>query len=249
MAETIKLSTRGRLAVDARVAGGVWRARPRAMFVRCVALAGVFSAAAVAGGCGGVPYLVQGLIPQTVKARYLLEDRITLVMIDDPQLLLGDAEISTQLADRVMHDLQEKKVVQQFVPLAQLAALADELGDGYGRTAIDKIGSKLGAQQVIHVNIDSLTAAAAPGMWRPEATVTVKVIDAIQGKRLFPPPQPGAGPRGVSISVQTAPRYSSDDAKGERMMMMRRLAPLIGRDVAYLFYKHLPRQPGQKREE
>ena len=192
-----------------------------------------------------VPFLAQAFVRGKVKAAYPLEDRVTLVIVDDRQLRLGDAAAASQIADQIVHDLKAAKVVRQFVPVQRLNALVVELADEYEQAAIDRIGRDLGAEQVVHVNIDSLALGSDPGMLRPVATVTVKVIDVVAGKRVFPVPRPTEGPRGVSLTVRAAHRRADDETRGDLMMVVQKLAELIGRDVAYLFYDHLPRQSGQ----
>ena len=133
----------------------------------------------------------------------------------------------------------------QFVPVQRLNALVAEMGDEYEHTAIDRIGRDPGAEQVVHVNVDSLSTGSDPGMLRPVATVTVKVIDAVEGKRLFPVPRPAEGPRGLRLTVRSNYRRADNETRGDLVMVVQALAQMVGRDVAYLFYDHRPRQPGQ----
>ncbi len=86
-------------------------------------------------------------------------------------------------------------------------------------------------------------------MLRPDARVTVKVIDVARGKRLFPVPRPAEGPRGVSVRVKAAYRYKDQNSNGDVLVVMQTMAQLIGREVAFLFYDHLPHQPGQERRD
>ena len=233
-------ATTGRIGAGDAVLG-------RAGRLATAALAVVFIAAAT-GGCGGVPFIRQVFFPKKIYAAYDLEDRVTLVLVDDPRLQLDDAALADQLADRVMNDLKEQKLVTQFVPLTEMRELRAKLGEDFGRRAINLVGQDLGAEQVLHVSIDAVKVTADPGVWHPRADVTVKLIDVVNAKRLFPVPQPEEGPRGVGVIVRMAHRYDTGD-QGDMMLMMDRLAQAVGRDVAYLFYDHLPPQPGEERED
>lgn len=200
-------------------------------------------------GCGGLTFLTQAAFPEKVKAAHPLADRVTLVMVDDTELRLRDPAVASQVGDRVRYDLQDAKAVRQFVSMQRLNALIAKAGNEYERISIDRVGRDLGAEQVIHVSIDSLQMSSDLGVLRPVATVTVKVIDVAQGIRLFPAPKPAEGPRGVVLTVQAAYRIKDQESRGDEAIAIQTLAQLIGRDVAWLFYDHLPRQPGEERED
>ena len=232
--------------VHGPASSGEERRRLRATLCR-VAILGLCAVAV--GGCGMIPFLTQAFVRKKIKAAYLLEDRVTLVMVDDAQLRLGDSAVANRIADRIADDLRDAKVVSRFVPLQQLNALIVKLGDEYEHTAIDRIGRDLGAEQVVHVNIDSVTMGSDPGMLRPIATVTVKVVDAVAGKRVFPEPRAAEGPRGLSLTMRANYRRTDDEIRGDMKMVVQKLAQQIGRDVAYVFYDHLPRQPGHMNDD
>lgn len=200
-------------------------------------------------GCGGFTFLAQAIFPDKIRAVYPLEDRVTLVMVDDPELRLRDPIVAGQIGDRMRQDLQKAGAVREFVSVQRLNELIAEAGNEYERISIDRVGRDLGAEQVIHVSIDSLSMGSDMGVMRPAATVTVKVIDVARGKRLFPAPKPAEAPRGVVLTVQTARRCTDQGSRSDESIAIRTLAQLIGRDVARLFYDHLPRQPGDVREE
>jgi len=200
-------------------------------------------------GCGGFTFLAQAIFPDKVKAAYPLADRVTLVMVDDAELRLRDPIVANQIGERIRQDLQKAKVVRQFVPVRRLNALIAEAGDEYERISIDRIGRNLGAEQVVHVSVNSVQMGSDLGVLSPVATVTVKVIDVGQGRRLFPEPKPAEGPRGMVLTVRAAHRYKDLQSRGDEAIAIQTLAQLAGRDVAWLFYDHLPPQPGDVRED
>jgi hypothetical protein len=198
----------------------------------------LLSATAAISGCGSTaPYFAQLFFPEQVKASFDLQDKLTLVLVEDPQVRFDNSAIADRVADRIMNDLKKAKVVRQFVPLQRLRDQMAAVGNDYDGMAISRIGREVGAAQVIYVHIDSVRMAREPGMWHPKAKITVKVIDAVNGKRIFPVAQPSAGALGVTVTSETQYRYNTGE-RSDMMALVRQLAQSVGRDAAFLFYDH-----------
>lgn len=221
---------------------------------RHFSLLSITSLLIVVTGCEAIGYIGHVFFPQMIKARHHLTDVATLVMVDDPSNLLGDRTMSVHIANHVGFHLTENRVLTQphLVPPDHLYALADQLADQYARTPIDRIGKALNAAQVLHVYVVSAGLESEPGLIRPTAVLQVKVIDVLQGKRLYPP--------GLSVSDPEAQETHYDDGRVTIKMrhqstgdnspytlhpVREKLAERAGRDVARLFFDHLPRQPGE----
>lgn len=202
------------------------------------------SAAVVLIGCAQpLGFLAQAAFPQKIKAVFPIEDRPTLIMVDDPQIKLGSLSVSAMIVDRLMTDLRNAKAVTQFIPPEDLSQYAVGQGERYSKTPIVQVGRALGAQQVIYIKIEQVSIASEPGLLRPSSRVQVKLIDVPTGKRIFPPEDDEPA---YAVITQTRDRYQGDAGnRGDVSMMMRKLATLIGRDVSRVFYEHLPRQPGE----
>jgi hypothetical protein len=130
-----------------------------------------------------------------------------------------------------------------------------KLGDDFDRSAIDQIGREVDANLVVHVYIESATLYPEPGLLQPRAVIQIKVIDAINRRRLFPTIGRADGrsefavpSRGKRLEVRLSPRASAGESSTVQAMMMRRLSLRIARDAARLFYDYQPRQPGQRFE-
>ncbi|MEM9420795.1 MAG: hypothetical protein AAGA25_17345, partial [Planctomycetota bacterium] len=111
-------------------------------------------------------------------------------------------------------------------------------------------GRRLGAEQVIHVKINSARFHVFDTLNRPEASIEVKVIDVVESKRAWPEspalPDPENTPPGHMIFIKD--NYESRDSRyvGDSTPddLARRLADDAGLKVARLFYKWQRDAPG-----
>lgn len=198
-------------------------------------------------GCSGpgfAAYVVGG--PPKVKARHTLDKRPTLVIVDDPKDLLGDANFPAVIgANAGFHLIENAALPRELVvPQDHLSTLAAQLGDRYLATPIDRIGQRLDAEQVVHVLVRATNLRVDNTYYHPTATVEVKVIEAATGARLFP------GPGDAAHATATAPGYSlnvelkrqtiDENRRHALSMLARSLSERIGLEVAQVFYDHVP---------
>ncbi len=210
------------------------------LIVCCVAL--------LFGGCtepGFVAHVLTG--PEKVKAVHTFETpRRTLVIVDDPKNALGDPNYPAVVGANVGFHLKKNEVLtaEQIVSQDHLATLAARMGDRYATTPIDQIGSRLNAEQVIYVLIRSVKMQVAGAYYHPVAVVEVKVIDAVNGSRLFPKPgeynDPKTSPPGHTLSVELKRQTVDLNRRHTGSMLARTLAERVGLQVAQLFYEHVP---------
>lgn len=230
---------------------GASAATPRTLW-----LFGVFAAVAMTtlAGCEVIGFLGQSLFNPKVEALYVLTDRPTLILVDDPTHQMGEPRIAYAVAEETGFHLAEASVVSEsnLLAPARVHELAARLGSDYPQTPIDQIGRALGAQQVIHVYIHSVSLSPEPGLLRPIVEAHVKVIDVEQGRRVFPPPpqadQPlprSHHPVTVTMFYRSAPNGGAEVMRAIQLKLVKRL----GRDIARLFFDHVPRQPGDKFEQ
>ncbi len=209
-----------------------------------------------ATGCQAVAYVAYVFFPKKTKARHQLADTTTAVLVDDPSHLLGDRTLSVHMANHVGFHLTQQGILSQahLVPPGHIYELAGRLGDQFARTPVDQVGRQLKASQVIHVYVTSVSHDQEPGLIRPTATLQVKVIDAVEGKRLFPPTGPDHTFSGTSHphgTVVATMRHRPVD--NESPLAVRQVRKLLteraGLEVARVFFDHLPRQPGDLLED
>jgi hypothetical protein len=199
------------------------------------------------GGCTPARVLGMLIAPEKVNPVFELADVTTLIMVDDPRGELGGDMNMAVLADRVMQDLKAKKVISVFVLTIELNKLKDKLGGGYAKAPIDRIGRKLGAKQVIYIKVQSLTLEAAPSMLRPQAGLSMKVIDVEASRRVFPLGDYGSSGRSYDYQSVMQYRFEEQTEQDPRVKgpVLREFCSRIGRDTGRLFYSYVKDPPGK----
>jgi hypothetical protein len=190
--------------------------------------------------------------PERVPPQFVLEDRPTLVMVDDPQHRLDNPSLARQIGTTAVYYLQTQEVLEDapLIDPRQLGRLEVLLDRDWPTTPIDEIGRRLGAEQVIHAKVVSVTYRDGDGVYRPEGVMEVKVIDATNGRRLWPeaPPllEPGQTVPGQRVSARLDPDagLSASDARDNRGDAGRRLADELGQVLARQFYEWRREEPG-----
>ncbi|MFP4145913.1 MAG: hypothetical protein ACOCTI_05465 [Phycisphaeraceae bacterium] len=211
----------------------------------CLALASLGAA-----GCE-LPAFLSAMGGENLPAAYEFEPEPTLVVVDDPTGALPDPGATDLVAARVSQLLDSRKqYAGSIIPANKLVRLKDELGDAYQRTPLDELSRRLGAKQIIHVQIRDASQGPAPGVDRPKAVVEVKMIDIEQGRRLFPQSdvslRADAPPPGRVVTVEMPAQRTGIESHARAASLARELALTIGRDVAQLFYRHRKPDPGSR---
>ncbi len=186
---------------------------------------------------------------ERVPAAHKLRDVKTLVLVDDPNDRLPDPMLREVVARHVGYQLQQHGVLSQtIVDPDRLRDLADQLGDRYANTAMDALARHLDAEQVIHIQIETLLLRATNGLLNPNATVSVTVVDHT-GQRLFPSPgplhDPGDPTPGQRLAIEAGPPRYADTDRTAQATLTRELAEKIGLDVGRLFFKHQATKRGE----
>lgn len=199
-------------------------------------------------GCQIFGIIANAFFPSKVAARYHPADRPTLILVDDPANQLNGPAYLATIASHVGFHLTEANVLSPDHVISPYLSyeLADRLGEHYTRASVDRVGKEVGAQQVIHLHIQSVQLQEDPGMLRPSAVIQVKIIDVTEVLKLFPSPdelQPESE-NGI-VSVVMPRRVDRGDGMESLTNIRQALAERIARDVARLFFDYLPRQPGE----
>lgn len=197
-------------------------------------------------GCEGVSFIAQAFDDKVKPEFEPDEDKPLLVLVDDSTLALDDPSLPTFVAALIGQQLVQEKAVKTVIPPEKIAAYAQQRADNFRRTPIDQVGRDLGAEQVIYVNLIKAGLNMEPGVVRPDATAKVRLIDAKTGQRLFPLNIPDG--RTVNVAIKARPA-TGENMRGESTVIRRELAQRLARDVARLFHKYKPRQPGEPFED
>ncbi len=207
----------------------------------------VLSMLLASAGCEVIGLVATTIVPPSVPAAFGIVDRPTLIMVDDRKGLLRDPQLTMLAAAHANETLRVEEAVTTLISADQLSALASELGDKYSQTSPYEIGRRLGAKQVILVNVFAASISPEPGILKPSANVGIKLFDVDSNERMFPPspkatgrPDPpeteGFFMHKVALKVKTA------EANPSRIdaLARRKLAEEIGLRVALLFTEHDP---------
>lgn len=202
-------------------------------------------------GCEALGLAADTIAPPKTKAIYNLQDRLTLVLVDDPNNHLGNDALTDQIAAMIEFELKQNEVVSRFVPLRDLHALEHQRGKSFVMMPLQDVGRALNAEQVLHVHIEQVDVDSGPGLLQPEAFVRLKVLDVATGRRLFPSDTHAASgaSAGYELHIRMRQRIRPVENAGDRIVLFSRFADHIGRDIARVFYDHLQNQPGQLGKE
>jgi hypothetical protein len=205
-------------------------------------------------GCEAFAFFTQVISPEKTPAVFDLPVRRTVILVDDTSNQLGDPTHTGVIAQRMLFDfVQSKKLTQeQTVSYRFVRDLEGKLGTEFERTPVDQIGRELGADQVIHVNIDYVQMSVQPGIIEPKAIVTLKVIDVNKAIRLFPEPSPvtdidglETSKRGYRITVELPRVVMMEIDSGTQNLLFRTLSEQIGYTASRVFYKHPAEEDAQ----
>lgn len=216
-----------------------------AMATRAAAAGIMLTVMIGASGCNTVGYVTQIFVPTGIPAVYEMPDRPTAVLIDDPSGALPDTSILQLIEGQVGQELIEHEVVESVTAQRLLSELRHN-HDDFSQWPIDKIGLRVGAEQVVYVLVEQFHLMDERRTYRPTARMRVKVVDAASGRRLFPPGEPS----GAAVNSEMFFKQQlTGGTEGTRQVVARRLGELAAEDVAKLFYKHYPREPGSGFED
>lgn len=200
---------------------------------------------AAAGGCQILSMAGYAFFPEKVDAQFRLPKVPTFIVVDDGKKLLGNPALTVRMANQIGFELTSNDAVGTLIPPERINALVAEFGDDYYRTPIATLGREVGAQLVIHIEVDLINVATSADMLKPTATVRVKVIDIESRRRLFPvtdadavDPDTTVSPRGWAVRTQLSYRQEGGRTSTDLALLAQRLTDRIAIDVARLFYKY-----------
>lgn len=213
-----------------------WRRR-LPLYGRSVAVASIAALAAfMSAGCNIVlpaMYIVQG--PPKVDAQYKLDkSRVTVIFIDDRLNRAPRRSLRVVAADTAEQTLMQKGVLPEEKVITTRAAMRVAAQEEFDAPmTIAEMGRTVGAEVVVYATIDAWTLSPDGVTLSPGARVRVKIIDATNDVRLWPPDS-GGYPVTAALPPQTAPLASNAD----RDQMNLALANALGTKIARLFFEH-----------
>ncbi len=213
-----------------------------------LALAITASVAALLSACNILqPAMYLAVGPTKVPARYVLENRPTVVFVDDRNnaIPINSSRARRAIADDVTKQLMSRRLVTQTISPRDAMALARNQDREGKLMSMQAIGETVGAEQLIYIEMLRYRGSPDNVTSQPTAECRLKVIDIVNKTRLFPPP--GAERDWQAVVVQAAPvspeLYRS--TAGRRQIEQLLVAAIAGQ-VTQLFYKHIPDELGSR---
>lgn len=209
-----------------------------------LAMGSLLAIAALNAGCNIVTpayAIVSG--PAKRPAEFVLEDRPTLVFVDDRANVLSRRNLRREIADKMSQDLMVSEALTRTISPRDGMAVALEETHG-DPMPIDAIGRAVGAEQVIYVEMQSFLLSPDGTSPMPTARCSVKVIDAANRVKLYPPVGSSDDSRSIDVAMQpvSTEMYKSS---ATRRQLEDMLAQTAGTELAKLFYEHVPRELGK----
>ena len=190
----------------------------------------------------GVGYIVSKE-PQK-EAVFVLPDVPTVVFVDDRRNIMHPTRLRRVVADEITKALIENQLVTNLISpqdILRVSAAKDRYGE---ILPIDELGKAVGATTVIYVELTAFALTTDGQTANPIANCRVRVIDAVQKKRLFPTTS-AAYP--VIATIKKVNPYTVHSAS-ETKKLAEELALVLGNNVAEMFYLHYTGRLGENLE-
>jgi hypothetical protein len=169
-----------------------------------------------------------------VEPEYTLTKGSLLVLIDDPTNVVSEPRAVRELFATISDIFLEFKVNRQLISWEDRERLERSEKD-YHRLSIRQIGEKLGAEQVLYIQIEKFSLHSEEGapLLKGEFVTRVKVLSTKQDHdvRLWP-----REPSGRRITATTPPVSSEGDKTASDVA--QELGIKMGQAISELFYEH-----------
>ncbi len=188
-----------------------------------------------------------------VPAVYPLDkDKLTVIMVEDDQELMGDPTAAGLIAATATLNLEKNGgFADNMIQGQQLVQAERRIGTRVWRgMKIADIGREVGAQRVVYAQIAHVDAAQESDILQARLGLKITVVDVATGKVLFPevtetdtwssgPGKMASHPLMVQLK-QRQPRFN----RAYQPVVSQDLAKEAGVHLARLFYAWLPPQTG-----
>lgn len=195
---------------------------------------------AISPGCrigGALSYKVFG--PSKVPAKFVPAHEPTVVLVENyrnPAMTEFDAD---RIARDVGEDLMKNKVAT-VIEQDKVHALREADPEKYRDMTIPTLGKKLGAKQVIYVDLlaSNVEGDASRNLVRGRADARVRVVDVETGHTIWPVDSQAGWPVGVQVPYAEADPSAASQVQGA---LLTSLSEQIGR----LFHEWKPESEGE----
>ena len=168
-----------------------------------------------------------------IEEEYELTKEPLLVLVDDRTGQVTEPKALREVHQTISENFLEFKVNKRVIPFQELQNL--QADRNFTRMTIRQIGEKLGAAQVLYIDVERFTLHSEPGapIFKGEFVGRVKVLSTDRKKdvRLWPEEESG---RRIAVTTPPTPA-DTDKAPSD---VAAELGIKLGQEVARLFYGH-----------
>lgn len=195
-------------------------------------------------GCnilGPAGYLVSD--DRTPAAHRLDPKRTAVVFVDDRNSVLPTRALRQRIAAAAEKEILGAKLLDADV-ISSESLQQVVMAERFSRPrSIAEVGRAVQADQVIYAAVDSFTLSPDGSQHAPSAKLRVKVIDAKNDARLFPPDDStsGAGGKDPAFTVSIEERVRATPlprSTAEVMKEQQEVADELGKRLGSIFFKH-----------
>ncbi len=203
-------------------------------------------------GCiiaNAVSLLFSSAVP--IEAQYKIPKGQTVVVIVDDLRRAASPHLREGIASAAVFHLKTDdriKVVGNDVVSDALSKLGDRWTGQHGQKQVSaaSVGAALHADLVIYASIESAQIQLAENIYQPQVRLSIKAFEAAAGRCVFPANPDGDNIRasGYVIETDISPKDLSAGGRSAGAMAETKLGAQAGMDLAHVFMKHYPKQPG-----
>jgi len=188
-------------------------------------------------GCGAAGVIASRTTGSTVNAKYVPNKTDTMLVLVESYGLSLDSGIETQHMTLVLRKTLTDSKIATLVDQQALERLKDAGPQQYTPMTIADIGRRVGARQVLYVNIWRSEIVKPPGSGQMcgHMNAIVKIVDSSTGDTRWPADAP-------SDDVQITTNWTPQNADTTEDSLRAKMADEMAEDIGKLFHDYHPEQ-------
>jgi hypothetical protein len=197
----------------------------------------VISALSAIYGCSAAGVAIDRTVGPTVSAKYVPSKTESMLVLVESYGLSLDSGIEAQHMTIVLNKSLTDQKIATMVDPQSLERLRDANPAQYKPLTIADIGRKVGARQVLYVNIwrSEIVKPAGSGQMRGQMEAVVKIVDTATGDTRWPSDAP-------SDTVQITTDWTPESAQKTENDLRAQMADQMAEDISKLFHDYHPDQ-------
>jgi len=194
------------------------------------------------GGCTILSVVSQRTVGNPVDAKYVPKKTDSMLVLVESYGLALDSDIESQHMTLVLRRVLNDAKIAPLVDQQSLEQLKDLDPQKYAPMTIADIGRRVGARQVLYVNIwrSEIVKPAGSGQMRGHMDAVVKIVDADTGDTRWPMDAP-------SEDVQITTDWTVESQDKTESDLRAQMADEMAEDIGKLFHNyHTDQEPMEK---